>query len=139
MIKGLAHIGVAVYSIDDALKVLNAAFGAVDVSPGGRKSFPEMGQTSALIQIGDFMIELMEPYGEVDGVTGKFLKKHGPGLHHISLISDDLDADDDVLAAAGIHSIGKTPKDVKEDRFLFTHPKETAGIEFEVTQPYEED
>ncbi len=139
MIKGLAHIGVAVNSIDESLRILNATFGAIDVSPDGCKSFPEIGQTSALIQIGDFMIELMEPYGDVEGTVTRFLKKHGPGLHHISLLSDDLDADDAVLAAAGIHSLGKTPKNVKEDRMLFTHPKETSSIVFEVTQPYKED
>ena len=33
MIKGLAHIGVAVHSIDESLKILHEAFGAIDVRP----------------------------------------------------------------------------------------------------------
>ena len=136
MIKGLAHIGVAVNNIDDSLKILNAAFGAVEISPGGRKSFPELGQTSALIQIGDCCIELMEPYGNVEGTVSKFLKRHGAGLHHISLLSDDLDEDDARLEKSGIHSLAKTPKGTPGDRFLFTHPKETSSIVFEVTEPY---
>lgn len=133
MIKGLAHIGVAVNNIDESLKILNTAFGAVEVSPGGRMSFPEIGQTSALIQIGDCLFEFMEPYGDVEGTVTKFLKKHGPGLHHISLKTDDIDAEDQKLADVGIHSLGKTPADAEGSRVFFTHPKETSSIVFEIT------
>jgi methylmalonyl-CoA epimerase len=135
MIKGLAHIGVVVNNIDDALTILNSAFGAIDVSPGGRKSFPDLGQTSALVQIGNLILELMEPYGNVEGTVSKYLSKHGPGLHHISLFSDDLNADDAALASAGIHSIGKGIVKETGDQILFTHPKETVGVVFEITQP----
>lgn len=139
MIKGLNHIGVVVKSIDDTLTILNAAFGAVDVSPDGRKSFPEIGQTSALVQIGDFKLELMEPFGDVKGTCAKYLERHGEGLHHISLITDNIDADDEHLAANGIHVLGKAPKGVKMDRVMFTHPKETGSIVFEITEPYQGD
>lgn len=136
MIKGLNHIGVCVNSIDAALETLNKAFGAIEVGELGRMSYEKLGQTSALIQIGDFKIELMEPYGEVEGTVGKFLRRHGEGLHHISLITDDIDGDDEHLAEAGIHSLGKAPKGIKGDRVMFTHPKETSSIVFEITEPY---
>ena len=135
MIKGLNHIGVAVKSIDATLAVLQAAFGAVEVGEGGRKTFPAIGQTSALVRIGDFDIELMEPYGDVKGTCAKFLERHGEGLHHISLITDDIDAEDEHLLANGIHVLAKAPKDVPGERVMFTHPKETASIVFEITQP----
>jgi methylmalonyl-CoA epimerase len=136
MIKGLNHIGIVVRSIDDTLATLSAAFGAVDVSPDGRKSFPQIGQTSALVKIGDFTLELMEPYGDVKGTCTKYLERHGEGLHHISLITDDIDAEDEHLAANGIHVLAKAPKGIKADRVMFTHPKETASIVFEITEPY---
>jgi methylmalonyl-CoA/ethylmalonyl-CoA epimerase len=134
MIKGLYHIGVVVRSIDETMSVLEKAFGAVESGEGGRKTFPEIGQTSALVRIGDFEIELMEPYGDVQGACSKFLEKRGEGLHHISLISDNLDADDEHLASVGIHVLGKAPKDYEGDRVMFTHPKETGSIVFEITQ-----
>lgn len=137
MIKGLNHIGICVNSIDAALDTLNKAFGAVEVGELGRMSYEQLGQTSALIQIGDFKLELMEPYGEVEGTVGKFLRRHGEGLHHISLITDDIDGDDAHLAEVGIHSLAKAPKGIKADRVMFTHPKETSSIVFEITEPYQ--
>lgn len=134
MIKGFYHIGVVVKSIDATLETLNTAFGAVEVGDEGRKSFPEIGQTSALVKIGDFTLELMAPYGDVKGTCAKFLEKRGEGLHHISLISDDLDADDEHLKSVGIDVLGKTPKETGGDRVMFTHPKQSAGIVFEITQ-----
>lgn len=134
MIKGLYHIGVVVRSIDATLKTLSDAFGAVEIGAEGRKSFPEIGQTSALARIGDFTLELMEPYGDVQGTCAKFLEKRGEGLHHISLLSDDLDGDDEHLKSVGIDVLGKAPKDYPGDRVMFTHPKQSAGIVFEITQ-----
>lgn len=134
MIKGLYHVGVVVKSIDATLETLRNAVGAVEIGAEGRKSFPRIGQTSALVRIGDFTLELMEPYGDVKGTVSKFLEKRGEGLHHISLLSDDLDGDDEHLKSVGINVLGKTPKDVESDRVMFTHPKESAGIVFEITQ-----
>lgn len=137
MIKGLNHIGIVVKSIDDTITLYEKLFGAVDITAGRHKSFPEIGQTSALIKIGDFVIELMEPYGDVKGTCAKFLERHGEGLHHISLISDDLDGDDEYLLSCGIHTLGKAPKDFPGDRVMFTHPKETNAVVFEITEPKE--
>lgn len=137
MIKGLNHIGIAVRSIDSTLQVLSAAFGTVEIGAEGRKSFPQIGQTSALVRIGDFTLELMEPCGDVMGTCAKFLERHGEGLHHISLITDDIDGDDEHLKSVGINVLGKAPKGIKDDRVMFTHPKETASIVFEITEPYQ--
>lgn len=133
MIKGLNHIGIAVKNIDETMKILSQAFGAKEIK---RKTFADLGQTSAIIQMGDFKIELMEPYGE-KGVVPNFLNKRGEGLHHISVITDDIDAEDGHLAKNGINVLSKAPKGIKADRVMFTHPKETNGIVFEIVEPYE--
>jgi len=132
MIKRLNHIGIVVKSIDETINQLASIFGAVEI---GRKTIADRGQTSALVNIGDFKLELMEPYGE-DGVVPKFLKNHGQGLHHISVTTDDLEDVDDKLMKNGVNSMGKTPKGSKEDRVIFTHPKQTNGIVFEIVEPY---
>jgi methylmalonyl-CoA/ethylmalonyl-CoA epimerase len=133
MIKGLNHIGIVVKDIDMTLDLLSRIFGAEEI---GRKTFAELGQTSALIRIGDLKLELMEPYGD-HGVVPTFLKKRGEGLHHISLITDDIDADDEHLAKNGVKVIGKAPKGINDDRVMFTHPKETGNIVYEIVEPYE--
>jgi len=132
MIKGLNHIGIVVKDIDETMRLFSRIFGAEEL---GRKTFEELGQTSALISIGDFMIELMAPYGD-KGVVPDFLRKRGEGLHHISVITDDIDAEDDHLAKNGVDVMAKAPKGIKDDRVMFTHPRQTKGIVFEIVEPY---
>ena len=130
MIKSLNHIGIVVKSIDDTMENFSRMFNAREI---GRKTFAELGQTSALIQVGDFKIELMEPLGD-KGVVPNFLRKKGEGLHHISVITDDIDAEDEHLAANGVNVLGKAPKGIEDDRVMFTHPKETNSIVFEIVE-----
>ena len=132
MIKGLNHIGIVVKDIDETMKLFSRIFEAKEI---GRKTFAELGQTSALISIGDLKVELMAPYGD-RGVVPDFLRKRGEGLHHISVITDDIDAEDEHLAKNGINAIAKTPKGVNDDRVMFTHPKQTNSIVFEIVEPY---
>jgi len=124
MITGINHIGLVVENIDESLKLLSALFGAKEI---GRKAFPEMGQTSCLISIGDFRYELMEPIGS-EGVVPKFLAKKGEGFHHISLLSNNLDSDCECLEKKGVMIIGRSGKTA------FTHPRTTGGIVYEIVE-----
>jgi len=132
MIKGLNHIGIVVKDIDETMRLFARIFEAKEI---GRKTFAELGQISALISIGDLKVELMAPYGD-RGVVPDFLRKRGEGLHHISVITDDIDAEDEHLAKNGINAIAKTPKGINDDRVMFTHPKQTNSIVFEIVEPY---
>ena len=76
MIKGIHHVGFVVRSIDDVLEFLKRAYGAKEIE---RQRFPELGQVSSLVQIGDGKLELMEPLGNV-GVVPKFLETKGEGF-----------------------------------------------------------
>jgi methylmalonyl-CoA/ethylmalonyl-CoA epimerase len=132
MITGLNHIGIVVKDIDETIGLFSRLFGAEEI---GRKTFEELGQTSALIRIGDLKIELMSPYGD-KGVVPDFLRKRGEGLHHISVITDDIDVEDEHLAKNGVNVMGKAPKGINDDRVMFTHPKQTNGILFEIVELY---
>jgi methylmalonyl-CoA/ethylmalonyl-CoA epimerase len=131
MIKGLNHIGIVVKDLDETMSLFSRLFSAEEI---GRKTFAELGQTSALISIGELKIELMAPYGD-KGVVPDFLRKRGEGLHHISVITDDIDKEDEHLAKNGVNAIAKTPKGVDDERVMFTHPKQTNGIVFEIVEP----
>lgn len=123
MIKKVNHIGFAVHSIDATLDMLKKSFGAVEL---GRMEYPAMGQVSCLVGVGESRYELMEPIGD-QGVVPKYLATHGEGFHHISLLTDDLDAEYAAMEAAGVRITAKMG-----DTF-FTHPKTTGGIVYEVT------
>ena len=125
MLTKVKHIGFAVNSIDETMERWSKAYGAVEIRE--RKTFAEIGQTSTLVAIGETHFELMEPYGE-EGTIPKFLRTHGEGFHHLSWLSSDLEADTEMLEAAGVKVLGKGQP------VIFTHPKTTDGVVFEITE-----
>jgi len=124
MIKGLNHIGLVVRNIDETLMLLSRLFGAQEI---GRKSFPELGQTSCLVAIGELKYELMEPIGS-EGVVPKFLAKYGEGFHHISLLSDDINSECADFEKKGVQII------TRSDKVAFLHPKTSGGILYEIVE-----
>jgi methylmalonyl-CoA epimerase len=130
MITGVNHIGLVVKSIDETLERWALQFGAREI---GRREFPDLGQTSALVGIGESRFELMEPLG-TEGVVPSFLEKHGEGLHHISLHSDDFHEDCGRLEQTGVRTIG-----IPGEPVMFTHPRTTNGVVFEIMEGRDEE
>lgn len=125
MVKKIDHIGYCVNSIDETIAFYQS-FTCVEEL--GRKAFPERKQVSCTIRIGggDDLIELMEPIGD-EGVVAAFLQKRGPGIHHLSLFTDDLEETCRQMEAAGVKIVGKT------ESIAFTHPKTSNGVVYEIT------
>lgn len=85
----LDHIGIAVHSLDDA----SSAFTVLGLRPEGADERVEAVDTLVrCFRVGDALIELVAPDGDASPVRG-FLAERGPGLHHIALRVDDLDAE----------------------------------------------
>ncbi len=130
MLTEILHIGFVVKSIDATLEQLKK-LGASEI---GRKEMPTIGQTSALIQLGNVRYELMEPLGDT-GVVPKYLEKHGEGFHHISFKCDSADKEAARLIAEGVTLLNKVPGDGKTK--FFTSPKTTGGVVYEVNENYD--
>ena len=128
MIKGINHVGIVVSEIDDVLAFLEKTFGAREVK---RVEFPLLKQISSIVQIGDGRFELMAPTAP-DGAVGRFLESRGGGLHHVSLLCDDLQATCDRLETRGLQVIGKMFD--SSPRIAFLHPKSAKGILFELAE-----
>lgn len=126
MIKGINHVGIVVNDVQEYAAMLHELLGAEIVET---VAFPEAGQTSCLVRFGDAKYELMSPLGD-GGVVGKFLAKNGQGFHHISLLSDDFDADVAALEAKGVKIIGISQTGGM--RYAFTHPKTSGGVLYEI-------
>lgn len=126
MIKGINHIGLCVRNLDETVPFLEKMMGAKVLQT---VRFEEAGQISCEIQFGDSKYELMEPIG-TEGVAGKFLEKNGEGFHHISILSDDFDADIAHMKEMGIKIIGIS--ETGGMRYAFTHPKTTGGVLYEI-------
>jgi len=128
MNPSVAHIGIAVSSIRDALPFYRDILG---LDPGR----PERadGATIVSLHCGDVDIELLEPADPASPVT-KFLAKRGPGIHHICYRVPDLDAALARCRAAGYQLVDETPRrGAGGRRIAFLHPKSTNGILLELT------
>jgi methylmalonyl-CoA/ethylmalonyl-CoA epimerase len=125
----VAHIGIAVPSITDALEFYRDVLGLV---PGPPESAD--GATIVSLAFGDVHVELLEPRDTASPVA-RFLDRRGPGIHHICYRVPDLDEALARCRAAGYRLVDQTPRrGAGGRRIAFLHPKATAGILLELTE-----
>ncbi|UCD24236.1 MAG: methylmalonyl-CoA epimerase [Gemmatimonadota bacterium] len=125
----VAHIGIAVANLDEALAFYRDILG-LDPSP------PETadGATIVSLHLGDLEVELMQPAVE-DSPISKFLEKRGPGIHHICYRVADLPAALEECRRRGYRLIDEEPRPGAGGRMVaFVHPKATGGILLELTE-----
>lgn len=73
-------------------------------------------------------MELVQPTAEDSGVA-RYLKKRGPGLHHICLEVYDIEATIAHLKAQGLRLINETPEiGTGGKKIAFIHPESTHGV-----------
>jgi methylmalonyl-CoA/ethylmalonyl-CoA epimerase len=125
------HIGVAVKSLAEAIKVYEDAMG-LEVS--GYDQVDDQGVRVAMLNIGESRIELLEPIGPSSPID-KFMAKRGEGIHHIAVAVDDIEATLERLKAAGVRLVDSTPRrGAHNTRIAFIHPSSTHGVLLELVQ-----
>jgi methylmalonyl-CoA/ethylmalonyl-CoA epimerase len=125
----IAHIGVAVAALGDAMPFYRDVLGMPEVDLADSD-----GASIGAVRSGESLVELLEPDGP-DTPIGKFLAKRGPGIHHICYREPDLDQALEACRSAGYHLIDEVPrKGAGGRRIAFVHPKTTAGILLELTE-----
>jgi methylmalonyl-CoA epimerase len=126
------HIGVAVEQIEPALALYGGDF---QLALAHREVVEEQGVEAVLLDVGENHVELLAPLG-ADTPVGKFLAKHGPGLHHVAYQVNDIDATLGALKQAGLALIDEQPRTgIRGSRVAFMHPRATAGVLTEIVQP----
>ncbi len=130
MIQRIAHVGIAVRSIDEARRLYETLGMTVEAV----EEVPHEKVRVALIACGESRIELLEATGP-DSPIAKFVEKRGPGIHHLCLASDDVRGDDDRLRAAGYELLRAEPTRGAGGCWVqFVHPKSAAGVLVELSQ-----
>ncbi|HEX2647209.1 MAG TPA: methylmalonyl-CoA epimerase [Candidatus Dormibacteraeota bacterium] len=125
----VAHVGIAVASIDAALPFYRDVLG---VEPGPATTAD--GATIVDLEFGDVRVELLEPRG-AESPVARFLAKRGPGIHHVCYRVPDLDEAVERCRAAGYRLVDDVPRrGAAGRRVAFVHPKATAGILLELTE-----
>ena len=131
MITRIDHIGIAVNSIEETLKVYRDALG-LEVTHIADE--PEQKVKVAFLPRGGSEIELLEPYAG-DGPVRKFMEKRGEGIHHLCLEVDDIEAALARLKAEGVQLIDETPRmNSRGQKIAFIHPKGAHGVLIELYQ-----
>ena len=132
----LDHLGIAVRSVEEALKVYRDALG---IEVAGVEEVAAEKVRVAMLPVGDTRIELLEPTGE-GSVVEKFIEKRGEGLHHIALAVDDLDAQLERLEKQGVRVIpGKGEVGAGGHRYAFLHPASCGGVLIELVESADKD
>jgi len=125
------HIGVAVKSLSDAIKVYEDALG---LTVSGFDQVDDQGVRVAMLNIGESRIELLEPTGPESPVE-KFMTKRGEGIHHIAIAVDDIEKALERFKAAGLRVVDSAPRQgAHNTRIAFVHPSSTHGVLLELVQ-----
>src|SRR6476660_8698200 len=125
MFARIDHIGVAVESIDETLKLYESAYAMELVH---REVVEEQGVEAVLLDVGENHVELLQPLGP-DTPVGKYLAKRGAGIHHVAYQVRDIDAELQRLVAAGVQMIDAAPRTgIRGSRVAFCHPRSTGGV-----------
>src|SRR5689334_11062042 len=124
------HLGVAVRSIDQALKFYRDQLG---LTVSLRETVPMEKVHAAMLPVGESRIELLEA-SEPDSVIAKFIEKRGEGLHHVALTVPDLNAAVDRLKAAGARLLNEPRAGAGGHLYVFIHPSSTGGVLLELIQ-----
>ena len=131
MIEKIHHIGIAVHSLDDALKFYRDTFG---LHVYAQDTIEDQGVRAALLTIGASEIELLEPT-RPDSAVGRFLERKGEGLHHICFQTPDVDAELEELKQKGVELVDQQPRRGIAGMICFLHPKSSKGVLVELATP----
>ena len=133
MIGKLNHVAFAVPDLNAAAAVYRDTLGA-RVSEA--EALPEHGVTVVFVDLGNTLVELMEPLGEDSPITGFLEKNPTGGMHHVCYEVDDIIAACDKLKDQGVRVLGDgEPKTGAHGKpVLFLHPKDFAGTLIELEQ-----
>ncbi len=132
MFSRIDHIGVAVEQIEPALDLYRDSF---ELALAHREIVEEQGVEAVLLDVGENHVELLAPLGP-DTPVGRFLAKHGPGLHHVAYQVSDIDATLQTLRERGLQLIDQQPRTgIRGSRVAFLHPRASAGVLTEIVQP----
>jgi methylmalonyl-CoA epimerase len=121
------HVAVAVASLEEASRIFQLV-------AGGSCSPVEELETQGVRVLFLGSLELLEPLGP-DTTVGRFLARHGPGIHHIAYRVPDLPQALRRLQEEGLELIDTEPRPgARGHQVAFVHPRSTGGILVELVQ-----
>lgn len=122
MITKINHIGIAVNSLDEAVKLYTDVLG---LEVKGIEVVAEQKVRTAIIPVGESKIELLEST-DPGGTIAKYIERRGEGLHHLAFEVSNIDDALATMVNKGVALIDEKPrKGVGDTSIAFLHPKGT--------------
>ena len=104
-IERITEVGIAVADLEQATRLLVDLLGAT-AEPVRVVERYQM--RYRMCRLGKVDFELMEPLGD-RGVIADFLRKRGPGLHHVAFAVKDIEGGASALASKGVRFVEEAP------------------------------
>lgn len=125
------HIGVAVKSIDEALKFWEGTLG---IKCHGVEEVADQKVKTAFLPLNETEVELLEATSPESPVA-KFIEAKGEGIHHLAIRVENLEAALAELKEKGVRLIDENPRmGAGGAKIAFLHPKATGGILLELSE-----
>jgi methylmalonyl-CoA/ethylmalonyl-CoA epimerase len=125
------HLGIIVRNLDDSIPFYTDI---LDLKVSHTETIEAEMIEVALIPGGDMKIELIQPLSN-DSAAGKYLEKHGEGLHHICYKVPNIRQACEKCRKAGIRLLNEEPKKgANGTEYVFLDPKSTGRVLVELVQ-----
>ena len=130
------HVGIACRDLASAVAFYESTFGLIVAS---REENSEQGVREALLHVADApagasYVQLLEPLGP-DTPVGRFLARHGEGVHHIGYGVTDIETALASIGATGVRLVDARPRHGSMGASIaFLHPKDVGGVLTELVQ-----
>jgi len=130
----LDHVGLAADPVQEVLDTFDAL---LDLRPYKAETVSGQQVRTHFLDAGPAKLEVLESL-DPDSAVGRFLDRHGEGVHHLAFEVQDLPSTLERLRDTGFTVLQDAPQPGADDkRIAFVHPRDTHGVlvEFCETRP----
>ncbi len=130
----IEHIGIAVEDLQESISYYEEVLGLECYAV---EEVTDQEVRTAFFRVGQTKIELLESTSP-EGPIAKFIRKRGPGIHHLAFAVNDVNDALDCAKEKGLKLIDERPRKGAEDLDIaFLHPKSTGGVLTELCSHWE--
>ena len=130
--RRIHHVGIVVNRLAEAYRFYRDTLGLPLVTEA---TIPDQHVRAALLGAGETEIELLEPLDPSSGV-GRFLARHGEGLHHLCFDTEDIVKTLTSLKEMRVELLDETPRPGLAGQIAFVHPRACCGVLVELATPF---
>ena len=130
MVTGIHHLGIAVADLASACDRYTRLLGG---SLEARERLEDQGVEAISILLGTGRVELLAPLAE-DTPVGRFLVRHGEGVHHVAYAVPDIRAELARISAAGGTLVDTEPRHGLYGAVAFLNFESFAGVLTELVE-----